>query len=342
VGKPKAPHKKGDYMKSIVRTSHNKEKPYFLVCHKSVNDTSLDNASLGLWLRCLSNQDDCEFHVPDLAKKCKTSIYQIHKQLRILIQNGYCTRATEYKVGPSKKKVISCVIYTIYEEKQIKKCFLDCENRIVGKQADQECGFQHVGNRNALTSIISSSFQSEDKKTNIISTRPVHNSPPPEEASRVAKAPLSADASEIYDHFLKKIRERKPDFKEPRKESWIAELDRMLRLDKRDKAKVKSIISWLVNDDFWFGNVLCPQKLRSQFDQLEIKMKAFLDEQKKQPNKKLFYKTKAKAPDRFKSIRVTAYGIVNERTGRDAGWDLPEKTFAEIFASMVGANISGT
>jgi hypothetical protein len=35
---------------------------------------------------------------------------------------------------------------------------------------------------------------------------------------------------------------------------------------------VANLIAWCQSDPFWQGNILCPEKLRKQYDQLVIKM----------------------------------------------------------------------
>jgi len=58
---------------------------------------------------------------------------------------------------------------------------------------------------------------------------------------------------------------------------WAKDVDKMLRLDKRDPEKVKAIIDWLPshkgNGDFmWRNNVLSGSKLREQYDKLDMAM----------------------------------------------------------------------
>jgi hypothetical protein len=76
------------------------------------------------------------------------------------------------------------------------------------------------------------------------------------------------------------IRERKPDFKEPSLQTWALAVDRMIRLDKRNLERIEAVIRWCQADVIprgpnrfcWANNVLCTEKLRKQFDQLELKM----------------------------------------------------------------------
>ena len=56
--------------------------------------------------------------------------------------------------------------------------------------------------------------------------------------------------------------------------SWCLDIDRMIRLDKRDPNEIEKVIRWCQADPFWMSNVLSPAKLRKQFDQLAMKMEA--------------------------------------------------------------------
>ena len=42
-------------------------------------------------------------------------------------------------------------------------------------------------------------------------------------------------------------------------------MDKLLRIDKADPNEVKDIIDWVVDDNFWAKNVLCPASLRKQY-----------------------------------------------------------------------------
>lgn len=70
------------------------------------------------------------------------------------------------------------------------------------------------------------------------------------------------------------IRQRKPDYKEPDLQTWAKDINRMIRLDKREPAQIEKVIRWCQDDSFWQANILSTEKLRKQFDQLEIKMQA--------------------------------------------------------------------
>jgi hypothetical protein len=51
---------------------------------------------------------------------------------------------------------------------------------------------------------------------------------------------------------------------------WAVVADRMMRLDGRTEQDIENVLKWSQNDDFWCGNILSMEKLRSKFDQLTL------------------------------------------------------------------------
>lgn len=56
-------------------------------------------------------------------------------------------------------------------------------------------------------------------------------------------------------------------------ETWIVDIDRMIRLDGLTPANVENAIRWSQADAFWRGNILSPRKLREKYDQLRLAAK---------------------------------------------------------------------
>ena len=46
----------------------------------------------------------------------------------------------------------------------------------------------------------------------------------------------------------------------------------MLRIDKRKTERIEQVINWCQQDEFWKNNILSSEKLRIQFDKLELEM----------------------------------------------------------------------
>ena len=68
------------------------------------------------------------------------------------------------------------------------------------------------------------------------------------------------------------IQKRKPDFKKPNLQAWAKYINLMIHKDRRKVSVITEVIKWAQLSDFWQNNILSTQKLRKQFDQLELKM----------------------------------------------------------------------
>lgn len=85
----------------------------------------------------------------------------------------------------------------------------------------------------------------------------------------------------IAKYLLDKILECKPDHyygrqnNNRRLQTWADDADKMLRLDKREKAKIKTLIDWIFlhdskNSDFWKSVIESMRKFRKNFDRIEM------------------------------------------------------------------------
>lgn len=76
----------------------------------------------------------------------------------------------------------------------------------------------------------------------------------------------------LSDLLLSFINSRNGNFKKPNIQLWAADIDKMIRLDKRNPCGIMNIICWSQADHFWQNNILSAGKLRKQYDQLQMKM----------------------------------------------------------------------
>jgi len=72
--------------------------------------------------------------------------------------------------------------------------------------------------------------------------------------------------------LLRKILSNKPDHKKPDLQEWATHIDRMIRLDGRKPERIREVIEWCQDHDFWKTNIRSTRKLRIQFDGLEMQM----------------------------------------------------------------------
>lgn len=68
-------------------------------------------------------------------------------------------------------------------------------------------------------------------------------------------------------------------------QSWADDMRKLIEIDQVDKRLAKDVMDWVVQDPFWRTNVLSANKLRKQFAQLAIKMKAEKEPAKPKPAK---------------------------------------------------------
>ena len=82
------------------------------------------------------------------------------------------------------------------------------------------------------------------------------------------------ESDEIYQltlYFEEKIRENNQAIKkgnEPQLQRWCKDMDRLIRLDGANPDEIKRIIDFVVKDEFWDENILCPASLRKHYPRL--------------------------------------------------------------------------
>jgi hypothetical protein len=85
----------------------------------------------------------------------------------------------------------------------------------------------------------------------------------------------SKSSKELTELFRALILENNPEAKVPENFSkWQEEFDLMISIDKRTPENIETVMRWCQADSFWKTNILSPEKLRKQYDQLYMKMNA--------------------------------------------------------------------
>jgi len=107
-------------------------------------------------------------------------------------------------------------------------------------------------------------------------------------------------------HLFDSIRSFKEDFKKPNLQTWAKHIDYMLRLDERNPERIEAVINWCTRNDFWKSNILSTEKLRQQFDRLEIEMD-------KSNERKGFQKTKRTASKEASQDSQTTRKAISEQ-----------------------------
>jgi len=94
----------------------------------------------------------------------------------------------------------------------------------------------------------------------------------PDEKKSSKKFADNSDEIKLSKLLFNLIKKRNPSHLEPDLQKWAYEIDKMIRLDKRNPKKIEEVIQWCQADDFWQNNILSTKKLRNQYDQLILKM----------------------------------------------------------------------
>ena len=76
----------------------------------------------------------------------------------------------------------------------------------------------------------------------------------------------------LSEKLLSHILKRRPVFKKPSIQKWAAEVELMVRVDRRDPKEIEELIDWSQGNSFWANNILSTAKLRAQFDKLALQM----------------------------------------------------------------------
>ena len=156
---------------------------------------------------------------------------------------------------------------------------------------------------------------------------PVSSPPPP--------PPSEAVGSLVY-FFLSKIRERNPNHKEPNMKKWCAEMDKLLRIDKRDPEEVRRVIEWASTAKWYSTAVLSPEKLRKDYDDMFIKIRAEEEENRVRTNRAYALSVKEQYPDKLRGMSFSSTYVVNAKAGKELRFDMNVEAFKRAFVSMFG------
>lgn len=206
------------------------------------------------------------------AIKCYAIIRNLTKM------NGYCFATNKYlaKILEAGERTVKTWISSLEEEG-----YLEIEHIITGIQDQRHIyladNFKKCLRRAKngpppgqkwptpgpkMAHIIEDNIYKEDKTKNISSGV---------QEKKKFSVP-NAEALGLANLLEKAIKITKSDIKTPQIEKWAEELERCIRIDKRDPITLGKIIGWLPTSGFWSKNILSAEKLRKQFDRLELEM----------------------------------------------------------------------
>lgn len=86
------------------------------------------------------------------------------------------------------------------------------------------------------------------------------------------KLTFSDNDMQLANIMFTKILQLNPTNKKPNLEKWADEFRKILKIDKKPASEVLELLELIFKDSFWCNNILSPNKLRKQYDQLKIKL----------------------------------------------------------------------
>lgn len=210
--------------------------------------------------------------------KTKGYVYYVecNKQVKIGFSKNPWARLSDLKVAAPKAKLLAVESGTLELEKQRHTEF--DKDRTAGEWFNLSSAIKkHIKETSKVTVIKRSTTRSTTRSY--------------EEAEAEAEAEADKDKRQKSDDFrlaqllLDLICKRKPDFRDAQPdrkqktlERWAKHVDWMIRLDHRKPERIEQVIRWCQADSGngswsgWQNNVLCTEKLRKQFDMLELSM----------------------------------------------------------------------
>lgn len=296
---------------TVIRKA--KKDNYTIVSNEYIRNVNLSWKAKGLMTYLLHLPPTWKINTKHLEKQATDGRHSLKKALQELQEHGYLSHENIREKGK-----FSGHIWHIYEEpiKYFKQ-----------PQAENP----HAVNPHAVNPPLLNTKDSESKDSEyIVKTKDI---------SCATKVALSADADDLTSFFVEKLKERKPDIKIPENlDRWILEIDRMIRMDKRDPNKIKAMIEWIHRDSFWSTNILSTKKLRDQFDQIELQIKAKSAQGNVQKNKAWVQRNKQKYPESYKNLVLTEKFAVREGSGKEISLNLSYEDFKRAFVRMFGIN----
>lgn len=146
------------------------------------------------------------------------------------------------------------------------------------------------------------------------------------------KDSISPEISKIVGLLKRSLKLLKHDYRiRPSDETrWGKEVEKMIRIDKRNPEIIKKILEWLPTDSFWQGVILSGIKLRKQFDVLELKMCESRNQFNQEKYKIFAYKVKkavANCP-----LNVSNKGVYDKVNQVELSFVMPYDDFCHTLA----------
>lgn len=238
-----------------------KENPYVQVDKGFINDPKIGFKEKGILLYFLSKPSDWEFYESEIAKNSTDGLSAVKAAIKNLISAGYITRGNRVR---NEKGQLGSYEYIVREVPTT------CENPTQGFPTQD---FPTLENRTLISNNNSNNNLSNNYDTKSSCPSPAE----PDDVKPKAKDKKvfghGSDEYQLSDYLRKCINKNLPneEFSEHTLQNWAADIDKLIRIDKKDPDDIAAVIEWCQKDDFWKSNILSGKKLREKYLQLSIK-----------------------------------------------------------------------
>ncbi len=207
---------------------------------------------------------------------------------------------------------------------------------------------EYMGYRNGQTCLTETDKQGCMKDTNtVVQTRQTtHIYKDNKEDNDIPGKPTvkpsvdNAIAFRLASSLFKSIQSFKADFKEPKLELWAKDIDRMIRIDKRDPKEIEIIISWLPSHEFWKSQILSGGSLREKFDKLQMEREKQSSQDLIKTNAKLVALEKKENPEILKHIYMKGDYVFNkECPDKELFLGMNSQAFISAFYPFAGVEL---
>lgn len=145
-------------------------------------------------------------------------------------------------------------------------------------------------------------------------------------------SPHEAEAQHLTETFFTLLQARKADIRLPDRTRTAKAIELMLRLDGRSRDQIVAVMVWATQHEFWGNVILSGDKLRKQFDQLQMKMAADEAQSDNAQNRLLAWEAKkAGAPIIIEGRWVRS----TKHNGKDLDLRMRHDAFCAAFRSFI-------
>lgn len=157
----------------------------------------------------------------------------------------------------------------------------------------------------------------------------------------------SAIASELCEYFLSSIIKKEPNTKTPSEKilkSWTCEMEKLLRIDKRDIQEAKALIDYIRSSSS-HAYVLSPKSFRQKYDSQREFMKMGAQEQMKRENRELvvheMQRARKERSDRWKGVSFDKDYVRNLASGKEVSLSMNHEAFRLAFKTLANGGHYG-